>query len=60
MVEKTVTKAIDEKVSSVGCSTKPVECSQAKTGSIATPEISTNMNMKLIGWIAGRQRSEAE
>ena len=30
------------------------------SGSIATPEISTNMNMKLMGWIFGRQRSEAE
>ena len=60
MVEKTVTKAIAENVSSVGCSTKPVEYSHTKAGNITTPEISANMNMKLSGWILGRQRSEAE
>src|SRR4051812_11543843 len=49
-----------ENVSTVGCSTKPVEYSQAKAGSMAMPETSANMNMKLSGWIGGRQRSAAE
>ena len=49
MVEKIVTNAMDENVSSVGCSTKPVECSHAMSGSIETPEIRQNMNMKLTG-----------
>src|SRR5213075_1471156 len=60
MVENIVTNAMAEKVSTVGCSTKLVEYSQAIAGSIATPEIRQNMNMKLTGWIFGRQRSEAE
>src|SRR5438045_8903461 len=60
MVGKIVTNTIAENVSTVGCSRKPVEYSHPIAGSIARPEIRQNMNMKLTGWIGGRQRSEAE